>query len=52
MFLILNLPEFAKYFALLKDYGKLRQHDETFRKIVEELARTDDKTNWRFFPLS
>jgi len=49
-FQILDLPEFSKYFSLLKSADKLRQNDEVFKKIVEEMARTDPKTNWRFFP--
>jgi hypothetical protein len=49
-FQILDLPEFSKYFSLLKSADKLRQNDEVFKKIVEEMAKTDPKTNWRFFP--
>lgn len=49
-FQILDLPEFSKYFSLLKSAGKLRQNDEVFKKIIEEMAKTDPKTNWRFFP--
>lgn len=49
-FQILDLPEFSKYFSLLKSPDKLRQNDEIFKKIVEEMARTDPKTNWRFYP--
>lgn len=49
-FQILDLPEFAKYFSLLKSADKLRQNDEVFKKIVEEMTRTDPKTNWKFFP--
>lgn len=48
--LILGLPEFSKYFFLLKSPEKLREQDHIFKKIVDELARTDKKTNWRFFP--
>lgn len=49
-FQILDLPEFSKYFSLLKSTDKLRQNDEIFKKIIEEMAKTDSKTNWRFFP--
>lgn len=49
-FLILDLPEFSKYFFLLKSPEKLRQQDRTFKKIVDELAKTDKKTKWKFFP--
>lgn len=49
-FLILGLPEFSKYFVLLKSQDKLRQQDEIFKKIVEELAPKDNTINWRFFP--
>ena len=49
-FLILDLPQFSKYFFLLKSPEKLRQQDQTFKKIVDELAKTDPKTAWRFFP--
>lgn len=47
---ILDLPEFAEYFFLLKNAEKLRAQDETFKKIVQELALTDPTTNWRFTP--
>jgi hypothetical protein len=47
---ILNLPQFAEYFFLLKNAEKLRAQDETFKKIVDELAKTDPTTNWRFTP--
>jgi hypothetical protein len=49
-FLILGLPEFSQYFFLLKSPEKLRQQDQTFKKIVEELAKTDPKTPWKFYP--
>lgn len=49
-FQILDLPEFSRYFFLLKSPEKLRQQDEIFKKIVEELSKTDPKTNWRFYP--
>jgi len=49
-FLILDLPEFSRYFFLLKSPEKLRQQDHTFKKIVDQLAKTDRKTNWKFFP--
>lgn len=49
-FLILGLPQFSKYFFLLKSPEKLRQQDQTFKKIVEELAKTDPKTPWKFHP--
>jgi hypothetical protein len=49
-FLILGLPQFSKYFFLLKSPEKLRQQDQTFKKIVEELAKTDTKTPWKFYP--
>lgn len=49
-FLILDLQEFSKYFFLLKSQDKLRQQDETFKKIVDELAVTDPSTKWLFFP--
>jgi hypothetical protein len=49
-FLILDLPEFSKYFFLLKSADKLRVQDEIFKKIVDELSKTDKSTNWRFFP--
>lgn len=49
-FLILGLPQFSKYFFLLKSPEKLRQQDQTFKKIVEELSKTDPKTPWKFHP--
>lgn len=49
-FLILDLPEFSKYFFLLKSADKLRQQDEIFKKIIDEMAKIDPKTNWVFYP--
>jgi hypothetical protein len=49
-FLILGLPEFSKYFFLLKSPDKLRQQDETFKKIVDEMAKKDKSINWKFYP--
>lgn len=49
-FLILGLPEFSKYFFLLKSPEKLRQQDETFKKIVDEMAKKDKSINWKFYP--
>lgn len=49
-FLILGLPEFSKYFVLLKSPEKLRQQDETFKKIVDHMAKIDKSTSWRFYP--
>jgi hypothetical protein len=49
-FLILDLPEFSRYFFLLKSADKLRVQDEIFKKIVDELAVTDKSTHWSFFP--
>lgn len=49
-FKILGLPEFSKYFTLLKSYDKLRQQDEIFKKIVAEMALKDKTINWKFYP--
>lgn len=49
-FKILGLPEFCKYFTLLKSYDKLRQQDEIFKKIVAEMAMKDNTINWKFYP--
>lgn len=49
-FLILDLPEFAKYIKLLKSPEKLRQQDEIFKKIVDYMVDIDPGTNWRFYP--
>jgi hypothetical protein len=49
-FLILGLPEFSKYFFLLKSPEKLRVQDDIFKKIVDELVITDTETKWVFFP--
>lgn len=50
MFLILDLPEFSKYFFLLKSPDKLRQQDEIFKKIVFHMAEIDKTVNWKFYP--
>jgi hypothetical protein len=47
-FLILGLPEFSKYFILLKSQEKLRQQDILFKKIVDDLAESDKSINWVF----
>jgi hypothetical protein len=49
-FLILDLPEFSRYFFLLKSPEKLRQQDEIFKKIVDELAVKDPSIKWTFYP--
>ena len=49
-FLILGLPEFSKYFFLLKSPEKLREQDETFKKIVDHLAPIDKSVSWKFYP--
>lgn len=49
-FLILGLPEFSRYFFLLKSADKLRVQDDIFKKIVDELKVTDPKTGWTFYP--
>lgn len=49
-FLMLDLPEFSKYFFLLKSPDKLRQQDEIFKKIVDHMAKVDKTTKWVFYP--
>lgn len=49
-FKILGLPEFSKYFTLLKDTDKLRQQDDIFKKIVAEMSTKDKTINWVFYP--
>lgn len=49
-FLILKLPEFSKYFPLLKSDEKLRQQDEIFEKIVKHMKIIDDSVDWKFYP--
>jgi hypothetical protein len=49
-FQILSLPEYTKYFTLLKSPDKLRQQDEIFRKIVGEMAAQDTTVKWVFIP--
>jgi hypothetical protein len=49
-FLILKLPEFSKYFPLLKSDDKLRQQDEIFCKIVNHMKKIDDSVAWEFYP--
>ena len=49
-FQILGLHEFAKYFPLLKSTDKLRQQDEIFKKIVDDLAEKDKTIKWVFYP--
>jgi hypothetical protein len=49
-FQILGLHEFTKYFPLLKSSDKLRQQDEIFKKIVNEMAEKDRSVRWVFFP--
>ena len=49
-FQILNLPDYTRYFTLLKSPDKLRQQDEIFRKIVKEMAEKDTTIRWVFIP--
>lgn len=50
IFQILGLYEFSKYFPLLKSSDKLRQQDEIFKKIVQEMAKKDHSVKWVFYP--
>lgn len=50
IFQILGLYEFSKYFPLLKSSDKLRQQDEIFKKIVQEMAKKDHSVKWIFYP--
>jgi hypothetical protein len=50
IFQILGLHEFSKYFPLLKSADKLRQQDEIFKKIVDDLAEKDKTIKWVFYP--
>ena len=50
IFQILGLHEFSKYFPLLKSADKLRQQDEIFKKMVDELAEKDKTIKWAFYP--
>ena len=49
-FRILGLNEYCEYFPLLKSEDKLRIQDEIFKKVVDELAKTDTEIKWVFFP--
>jgi hypothetical protein len=49
-FKILGLQEFTEYFPLLKSADKLRQQDEIFKKIVQDMAKIDKSVNWVFYP--
>lgn len=49
-FQILGLHEFSKYFPLLKSVDKLRQQDEIFKKIVDEMSQKDNSVDWVFYP--
>lgn len=50
IFLIMGHPEYVNYLQLLKSKEKLRDQDEIFKKIVDELKQTDPQNNWEFFP--
>lgn len=49
-FRILGLREYCEYFPLLKSEDKLRMQDEIFKKVVDELSKTDNEIKWVFFP--
>ena len=49
-FKILGLNEYCEYFPLLKSEDKLRNQDEIFKKVVDELSKTDNEINWIFYP--
>jgi hypothetical protein len=48
IFHMLNLPEYAEYFPLLKSTEKLRQHETIFKKIIEDLQKNDKTFEWTF----
>jgi hypothetical protein len=43
LFCIINMPDIAKSFNLLKSKKHLREHDQIFKKICKQL-------NWKFYP--
>ena len=49
-FRILGLNEYCEYFPLLKSEDKLRIQDEIFKKVVDDLSKTDNEIQWVFYP--
>lgn len=49
-FQILELDEYMEFFPLLKSHERLRQHDVVFKKIIEDLQKTDTEFKWFFKP--
>lgn len=48
LFYLIGMPEYVKYFPLLKSREKLRAQDAIWEKICNELYKTDP--NWIFYP--
>lgn len=49
-FQILELDDYMEFFPLLKSHERLRQHDVVFKKIIEDLQKTDTEFKWFFKP--
>lgn len=49
LFQMFGLDEYRKLFPVLKAC-KLREHDEIYRKIVQDIAAKDPETPWTFTP--
>lgn len=47
---ILDLKEFNKYILQLKSKDKIREQDEIFEKIVNDLYISDKTIDWKFIP--
>lgn len=50
LFQMFGLHEYCRFFPTLKDPGKLRDHDEIFRKIVMDVSKIDPNSPWSFTP--
>jgi Poxvirus Late Transcription Factor VLTF3 like len=50
LFQMYDLHDYVQYLPMLKDNTKIRDHDNMFRNIINEIAPNDPHTPWSFTP--
>lgn len=50
LFQMYDLHDYVQYLPMLKDNTKIRDHDNMFRNIINEIAPKDPTTPWSFTP--
>lgn len=50
LFEMFDLHDYCQFFPILKDRTKLRDHDDIFRKIIDDVSKIDPHSPWKFTP--